>query len=327
MRSVERYKIRFDSGDADCRAWHYPGGNGGCVVMAGGFAVTKEPGTDLFAQRFQEAGFSVLAFDYRRLGESGGQPRQVLRVRDQLADWRAALAFAATLPDVDPDRLAAWGFSVSGGHVLRVAADHPRLAAVIAQTPNADGPAALRNAARFQTPGALLRLTARGLLDALGGLVGAAPRLVPLVGDPGTVAILATPDARADTERALNPGNRYPDWQQAAAARSVLPLGGYRPGRHADRVACPLLVVVCDQDQSALAEPAVRVAERAPRGELVRIPGGHYQPFLEGHERVVEAEVEFLRRTVLLPTALGRSTPDGPAPDSPLTRSAEPAGS
>src|SRR6185312_11104353 len=62
-----RRKLQFASGDSYCAAWHYPGTNGACVVMAGGFAVTKEPGTDRFARRFAEAGFSVLAFDHRHL--------------------------------------------------------------------------------------------------------------------------------------------------------------------------------------------------------------------------------------------------------------------
>src|SRR5258708_7622033 len=167
--SVQREKVRFVSGDCECVAWHYPGTNGACVLMAGGFAVTKEPATDRFAKRFNEAGFGVLAFDYRRLGESGGQPRQVVRIADQLADWRAAIAFAGTLPGVDPARLAVWGFSASGGHIFRVAARNPQLAAAIAQTPNADGLAAARNAARYTTPLALVRLTGTGLLDALGG--------------------------------------------------------------------------------------------------------------------------------------------------------------
>ncbi len=107
--SVQREKVRFVSGDTECAAWHYPGTGGACVIMAGGFAVTKEPGTDLFAKRFNDAGFAVLAFDYRRFGQSGGQPRQVGRVREQLADWRAAIGFASTLPGVDPTRLAVWG--------------------------------------------------------------------------------------------------------------------------------------------------------------------------------------------------------------------------
>jgi uncharacterized protein len=73
----------------------------------------------------------------------------------------------------------------------------------------------------------------------------------------------------------------------------------YRPGRFASRVACPLLVLVCDQDQSALAGPAVRAASRAPRGELVRMSGGHYEPFLAGQEQAAEAELSFLRRHLL----------------------------
>ena len=71
MSVTPRTKLTFTSDGDECAAWHYRGSNGACIVMAGGFAVPKEPATDLFAARFHEAGFSVLAFDYRRLGESG----------------------------------------------------------------------------------------------------------------------------------------------------------------------------------------------------------------------------------------------------------------
>jgi fermentation-respiration switch protein FrsA (DUF1100 family) len=302
---MERQKIRFASGDTECAAWHYPGTNGGCVVMTGGFAVTKEPGTDLFARRFAEAGFSVLAFDHRHLGESGGQPRQVQRVGEQLADWRAAIGCARALPGVDPARIAIWSFSSSAGHVFRIAAGDAGLAAAIAQTPYADGPAASRNAARYQKPTAMLRFAGLGIADAVGALAGRPPRLVRLAGPPGTVAMLTTPDGQ-DGSRALDPDGRYLDWRQEVAARSALRLSFYRPGRYASRVRCPLLVLVCDQDQSVLAGPAVRAAGRAPRAELVRMPGGHYEPFLDGHERAVEAELSFLRRHLLGESAGGR---------------------
>lgn len=322
MRVVgEREKVRFGSGDTDCAAWHYPGTNGACVIMAGGFAVTKEPGTDRFAARFSAAGFTVLAFDYRHLGESGGRPRQIVRVANQLADWQAAIAFAGTLPRVDPARLAVWGFSSSGGHVFRVAARHPELAAAVAQTPNADGLAAARNAMRYQKPSALLRLTARSVLDSLGGLLGRPPRLVALEGEPGTVAVLTTPDG-VGGGRVLDPDGSYPDWQRKVAARCTLGMTLYRPGPDASRVQCPLLVLVCDQDRSALAEPAVRAARRAPRAELVRLPGGHYEPFLGGHEQAVDAELSFLRRH-LLPQPLPQpqtTVPDAqgdPVPSAP----------
>lgn len=294
---AEREKLWFSSGGTDCAAWFYPGTNGGCVIMTGGFGVTKEPGTDLFARRFNDAGFAVLAFDYRHLGESGGLPRQVAPIREQLADWQAAITFAAGLPGVDPARLAVWSFSGSGGHILKIAARNPQLAAAIAQTPNAGGVAPLRNAARHQQPAAMVRFAGRGILDGLGRLAGRQPRLVPLAGEPGSVVMLATPDAR-DGARALH-AEMYPDWQLEIAAWSALRLCFYRPGHYASRVACPLLVLVCDQDQSALAAPAVAAANRAPRAELIRLPGGHYAPFLEGHEQAAAAELAFLRRHLI----------------------------
>jgi alpha-beta hydrolase superfamily lysophospholipase len=277
--------------------------------MAGGFAVTKGPATDRFAARFHHAGFSALAFDYRRLGESSGKPRLVLPVKDQIADWRAALAFAATLPEVDPARIALWGFSASGGHLLRVAAHNQAVAAVIAQTPNTNGLAAARNQSRYQRIGAMLRFSGRAVLDAIGGRLHRPPRLVPLVGPPGAIAVLTTPDAQ-HAERALDPDGRYWDWQQKVAARSALRLGWYSPGRSARHVACPLMVVACDDDQSALAEPAMRAVKRASHGELVRLTGGHYQPFLAGHEETVAAELEFLNRHLLPSQA--RRTPSRP---------------
>jgi pimeloyl-ACP methyl ester carboxylesterase len=292
------HKVHFPSGDTTCAAWHHPGTNGGCVVMAGGLAVTKEPATDLFAKRFNADGFAVLAFDYRRLGESGGQPRQVVRIREQLADWQAAVAHARTLPDVDAHRIAIWGFSASGGHIFPVAARHPELAAAIAQTPLVDGPAVAPNAMRHQTTFGFLRFSVRALLDAGGSVLGRDPLLVPLAGEPGTVTSLTSPDA-LNGAKALNPDNRYPDWQQEVAARSALRIGFYRPGRFASRIACPLLVLAYDQDEVAPPGPAIRAAERAPRGELVRLPGGHYEPFMGGHDAAAKAQLSFLRRHVL----------------------------
>jgi hypothetical protein len=47
-----REKLRFVSGGTECAAWHYLGTTGACVIMAGGGGVAKEPGTDLFTERF-----------------------------------------------------------------------------------------------------------------------------------------------------------------------------------------------------------------------------------------------------------------------------------
>lgn len=296
--SIEREKVHFSSDRTRCAAWHYPGTNGACVIMSGGLAMTKEPGTDRFAQRFHEAGFSVLAFDYRRFGESDGQARQIVRFEEQRADWHAAISFAGSLPDVDPQKLAIWGFSLSGGHVFPVAAHHPQLGAAIAHSPLVDGPSGLPNAMRHQKLIASLRFSAVAMLDTIGGRLGRNPLLVPLAGPPGTITSLTTPDSLNGAD-ALNPGNKYPQWQQAVSASSAARVAFYRPGRHAPRVQVPLLVVASDDDGVAPPGPAIRAAQRAPRGELTRLPGGHYAAYLNGHEQAVDVLVSFLRKHLL----------------------------
>jgi pimeloyl-ACP methyl ester carboxylesterase len=272
--------------------------------MAAGLAVTKEPGTDPFARRFADAGFTVLAFDYRRLGESGGHPRQITRVREQLQDWQAAIECARRLPEVDPARVAIWGFSQSGGHVFRVAAANADLGAAIAHAPNADGVKGSANAMRETPMRAMLRLNAAALRDVLGALVGRDPLLVPLTGPRGSLASLTTADAR-NGPGALNPDDAYV-WQQEIAARSAVGIGFYRPGRIAKKISVPLLVLAYEHDGVAPHEPAVRAGTRAPHGEVVTLPGGHYEGFMGGHEQAVKEQLTFLQRHLLNGQSLER---------------------
>src|SRR4029077_4464994 len=136
---------------------------------------------------------------------------------------RARTAAARALPGADPARLAIWSFSASAGHVFRIAAGDPGVAAAIAQTPYADGLAASRTAPRHKKPAAMLRFAGLGIADAVGALADRPPRLVPLTGQPGAVAMLTTPDSR-DGGRALDPDGRYPEWRQEVAARSAVRL-------------------------------------------------------------------------------------------------------
>lgn len=72
-------------------------------------------------------GFHVLVFDYRAYGRSDDAPlnRQAL-----IDDTRAAVEYARTRPDVDPDRVALFGVSLGGQPALAVAADDPTIACV-----------------------------------------------------------------------------------------------------------------------------------------------------------------------------------------------------
>jgi pimeloyl-ACP methyl ester carboxylesterase len=95
---------------------------------------------DIYAERFAAAGLAALVFDYRNFGASEGEPRQLLDIGMQQEDWLAAIARARGLDKVDPERIALWGTSHSGGHAVALAAREPRIAAaVVAQVPFADG--------------------------------------------------------------------------------------------------------------------------------------------------------------------------------------------
>ena len=141
----ERFDVSFASGAEECGAWLYlPDGASAerpvpVIVMAHGLGAVKALGLDAFAERFRNAGYACLVFDYRHFGGSSGEPRELLAIDRQLEDWRAAVAFARCLPECDADRVILWGTSFAGGHVTITAADDPRIAAAIAQNPFTDG--------------------------------------------------------------------------------------------------------------------------------------------------------------------------------------------
>lgn len=116
-----------------------------CIVMAHGLGGTRAAGLAPFMERFAAAGLQVPCFDYRGFGESEGLPRQVVSVPGQLEDRAAAIAFARTLPGVDPERIATWGSSFSGSHSVAAAVRDGRIAAVSAQGAMMDGLASLVN--------------------------------------------------------------------------------------------------------------------------------------------------------------------------------------
>lgn len=118
---MHRTDVSFPSGDSFCAGWHYtPDGHtqdapGPIIVLGHGIAGVKEQRLDAFAERFTEAGYSCLVFDYRHFGASGGEPRELLDVHRQRQDWKAAVARARTLPGADPDRVVVWGTSFGAG--------------------------------------------------------------------------------------------------------------------------------------------------------------------------------------------------------------------
>src|SRR6266498_4488896 len=82
-------RIPTASGDELEARLYLPEGDGPhpAVVMAHGIGAIKAGGLAPFAERFCREGYVAIAFDYRNFGGSGGQPRELLSVPRQRADY------------------------------------------------------------------------------------------------------------------------------------------------------------------------------------------------------------------------------------------------
>ncbi|MEV1243354.1 alpha/beta hydrolase [Nonomuraea sp. NPDC050022] len=62
-----------------------------------------------FAPYFVKAGFAVLAIDYRTVGSSEGEPRGLDYPERQAEDFRSAVSYLQTRPEIQPERIGVWG--------------------------------------------------------------------------------------------------------------------------------------------------------------------------------------------------------------------------
>lgn len=128
----------FDSKGTHCSAFSYmperAQGGDQCpaIVMAHGIGSTKDMRLTAFAELFANAGFVVTLLDYRKLGSSGGEPRDQMLPVEQHDDYRNAITWTQLQPEVDPDRIGLWGTPYSASHVLHLSAFDRRAKAVVA---------------------------------------------------------------------------------------------------------------------------------------------------------------------------------------------------
>ena len=293
---MRRSDVEFASGGVPCRAWLYEPDTGNrppIIVMAHGLGGVREMRLDAFAERFADAGYACLVFDYRHFGSSAGLPRGLLSVRRQREDWSSAIAFARSLPQVDGSRVVLWGTSFGGGHVLAVGA-RERVAAVIAQCPFTSGVAS----ALAMEPLVAAKVTALALADLAAAVVRRGPVRVPLAAHPGSTALMTAPDVM-DGYLALVPDGL--DFTDAVAARIGLVIPLLSPARAMRKAHAPTLVCACDRDTVAPAGPTIKAAEAAPKVTLKRYDEGHFDIYVgEWFERNVSDQLDFLARHVPL---------------------------
>jgi pimeloyl-ACP methyl ester carboxylesterase len=300
MSTTTATTLSFASAGVRCDAWHFaatsdalagPGGRP-VLVMAHGLGGTKDSGLEPFARAFADAGLDVVVFDYRGFGASEGSPRQRVRIEDQVADYHAAIAAAQGLPGVDRRRVVLWGVSLSGGHVLRIAADRTDIAAVVSVVPMVDGLAAGRHAMATHTPAEMLRATGLGIKGRVTGAFGGAAVTMPLVARPGELGAMTLEGAYEDYLAIAGP-----TWRNEIHADIGLELGTRKPAQAASRITAPLLVQIADFDRSAPPYAAAKAAFKG-KAEVRHYPCDHFDlfPGKTWHEPAVAHAVAFLTR-------------------------------
>ncbi|MBY0286254.1 MAG: alpha/beta hydrolase [Mycobacteriaceae bacterium] len=302
-KSYVKQRVSFDSdGSAIAGVLYVPDGETTkwpCVVMAHGFSGTKDWIVPDFAERFAEGGLAVLIFDYRCLGDSEGEPRQWIDSGRQRADLRRALEFARAQPAIDSNRIALWGTSLGGSHVVEVAAEDPGVAAVVANVPGLDLFTGLRG--RYVSPGArsgpwqIVRATASllgaAILDAVRGAIGLAPHYIAVYGRPGR-AVFSDP---ALAPLFANVEQNAPSWRNEVTPRFFFHAPRYREGT-IERITAPVMVTVARDDEVISTAFVVEKASRARRHEIREYPVTHFDMYHGAvRDQVAADQLAFLR--------------------------------
>jgi uncharacterized protein len=262
------------------------------VVMSHGFSATRGMALPRFAEAFAAAGIAVCLYDHRNLGASGGEPRQAIDPWRQTLDMGVVVGWLADRPEVDADRLGAWGSSFSGGEVIALAATDRRLKAVVANAPFAGlgdlGPDDHEAAeARFAAVAEVLT-GARPLpeMNEIGRMA--------VVLEPGTEgsAFLPQPES-SEWFLAHGPGT---GWQNHfTLSMSADP--PFDPFVCVDHVSpAALLMVVASHDVVASTEVALTAFERAREPKQLELVEGHHFVDYQGaaFDHVVGVMTDFL---------------------------------
>lgn len=296
---IRETDVELPSGSDLCRAWLFVPdrgpGRAPCIVMGHGFGLTRRCSLRDFAVPFAEAGYAVLVFDYRGFGDSGGTPRQLVSFRKQIQDWRAAISFARAQPEIDPERVVTWGFSLGAGHALTAAARDDRVLAAVTVAPMFDGLSSTLAAMKHWSPMSFLRIVIRGLRDLIGAAFGRPPVTVRFAAPPGELALLTSPDAYSGYQ-AMVPA----DFNYETPARIALLFWTYLPGLLLRRFARALLVLPSTIDEVNPPRPTLRRAKRCKTATIVELECEHMEIIVEPHRaRIVSSTLDFLDELLL----------------------------
>lgn len=260
------------------------------VIMSHGFSATRAMGLPWFAASFAKAGYVVYLYDHRGLGDSSGEPRNIVDPWSQTHDMWEVVDQVRTWPEVHPDRVALWGSSFSGGEAIVLGALHPDIKAVIANAPFAGLGDLMANPSHAEQRFIAMRVAFdNSTLDV--GVREIGPMAVVL--DEGIdAAVLPQPES-SEWFLAHGPDNGWTN-SVTMVMTTTPPFDPAACSPFLDGTA--LLMVVATNDEVASTAVALDTYERASTPKRLAMIEGHHFSAYENPERenAFDAMVDFL---------------------------------
>ena len=233
------------------------------IVMCGPFSSVKEQTLPHYAERLADAGYTVLTFDSRSLGESEGEPRAHYDPGQIIEDYSNAVTYMLARADVDGARIGLVGVCMGGGYALSTAARDRRVKAVasVAGGYNIGGTfqkfLGAEGFAAYLTK--INELRTRAYQE---GTVAYIPTIAPGLSDEVPIAAMPNAEASSYYERTFK--SDAPNWSPRLTAASLEPYFIYNAIVHAPLVApTPLLIIHGTTDFFLLPEFAQQAYDAA----------------------------------------------------------------
>jgi dipeptidyl aminopeptidase/acylaminoacyl peptidase len=247
-------------------------------------AKTYEP----WHQGFTDAGYALLAFNYRGFGDSDGE-RGWVRPEWQLEDILNAITYLETRPEVHPRRIGTYGIGgTGGGNAIMAAAVDSRVRCVAAQSVVADGADWLHRMRReYEWVEFVERLEAdrrRWVCEATGEKVDPREELMVATPERKTVGPKKDVDAKMTEQFFL---------------RSADYIMRYRPIDYVHRIAPrALLMTSVEDDVVTPADHAMALYERAgaPKKLIHQTETTHYRSYTENYPALMPQILDWYDR-------------------------------
>lgn len=246
------------------------------IIMAHGFTTTIIGMTaDKYAERFSEAGFAAMLYDHRNFGISDGEPRQEINFWVQSRGYIDAIDFVSTRTEIDANKIAVWGASLSASEAFLVGSVDERVKAIINQIP-----AYGDNFPVEDTEGKLYAFANETVLtEQIKDLPNSASKQMPVVA-PHQVGTHSALSEITAYRWFIEYGGRFgTNWKNIVSISRTKAPKDFHIGQCATQLKAPILMVVATNDEMKGANTDVTKAVFnmvKQTKKIVEIEGGHF---------------------------------------------------